>query len=82
MCEGCRHSSHPNHSFGYIADLAVVERARLTAVGTQCGTLAELLRSRLEMQGSRGDQRNRSLLHNRLQRYFLWRPHLTAVSSD
>jgi len=48
MCEGCRHSSHPNHSFGYIADLAVVERARLTAVGTQCGTLAQLLQSRLD----------------------------------
>ena len=48
MCDGCRHFSHPNHSFGYIADLAADERVRLTAVGTQCGTLAQLLRSRLD----------------------------------
>jgi len=48
MCDVCRHSSHPNHSFGYITDLAVVERARLTALGTQCGTLAQLLQDRLD----------------------------------
>jgi len=47
LCEGCRHASHREHAFDFIANLAGSSQLRLAAVDTLCTELAQQVQVRL-----------------------------------